>query len=167
VQAAVQVNDILAAGTLVQVVNVLRDQRQLRYMAREVGDGQMSRIRLGLEDAHAPPFIPAPDQRRIAAKRFGCGQLARIETLPYTGQRVAEGRDAALGGNASTGEHDDMARRAQGGNQGRWYHVRAPGAWMAHYQYHRAAGFFKTSAGRTAFARGCCSSSTSCFASEF
>ncbi len=129
VQAAVQMDHLAAAGAFVQVVDVLRDQRQLRHMAGEFGDGHVRGVRPSLENLHPAPLVPAPDQRRVATKGVGSGQFARIETLPQAGERIAKGRDAALGGDAGTGEHHDMARRTQGAEQGRGDHGRL--RWLA------------------------------------
>ncbi|KAG1534194.1 hypothetical protein G6F50_015622 [Rhizopus delemar] len=106
-QAAVQVRYLRAAGTLVQVVHVLRDDDQFGHVARQRRNGAVRGVRFGAQRLCAAPFIPAPDHIGMRAERFGCGQCLRIKARPQTGQGIAEGGDAAFRGNPGAGEDDD------------------------------------------------------------
>ena len=61
-QVAVKLDDILAAGALVQAVHVLGDERQARHQGGQPGQGNMARIGFGTGDELAAPAVPAPDQ---------------------------------------------------------------------------------------------------------
>ena len=64
-----QVRNVCAARTFVQVIDVLRDDvyELGRIVSHEVGDGNVPRVGCGLHDFHAPPFVPAPHQRWVGA----------------------------------------------------------------------------------------------------
>jgi hypothetical protein len=74
---------------------------------------------LGWEASHLqpPPFVPAPDQRRVGLESLRRGQRHRIEALPQTGQRIPKGGDAGLGGHPRAGEDDDALRPPQRGER--------------------------------------------------
>ncbi len=128
-QLAVQVGDVLAAGAFVEIVDVLGDQRELRHLARQRCDGQVSGIGLRAMDDAASPFIPAPDQRWVGTERLGGGQGCGVETLPQPAEAVAEGGDTTLGRNTSTAEYHHVMGVAQGVEQcGIEYHGAAPGS---------------------------------------
>ncbi len=55
-----QMNHILAAGSLVKVINILGDYSQPGHMAGKLSDSEMSTVGLRLDDLLAAPFIPAP-----------------------------------------------------------------------------------------------------------
>src|SRR5690606_24107345 len=93
------------------------DQRELRHPPRQLDNGPMRRIGLRLQHLHAPPLVPAPDQRRITAKRLGRGQLGWIEALPQPAQCIAKRGNVAFRRNAGTGEDHYVAcrlKRCQG-----------------------------------------------------
>lgn len=110
VQAAVQVEYFGAAGPFVQVVHVLGDEGELGDLCSELGQGQMAGVGRVLQDFHAPPFVPAPDQGGIAAIGFRSGEFLGVEFFPETGEAVTKGGDAALGRNACSGKHCDPLR---------------------------------------------------------
>ena len=94
-----------AAGALVQVIDVLGDQGQARQAPAQFGDRQVGRIGLGREYLLAPPFVPAPDQRRVVAKGLDRGQARRIEVFPEAGQGIAKGRDATFRRDSGAAEY--------------------------------------------------------------
>ena len=114
-QTAMQVHDALAAGALMQVVDVLRDHGDLASAASQAGDRVVRGIGLGLQHLLATPQVPAPDQGRVRAKGLGRFQALRIVASPQAGQLIAERRDAAFSGDPRAGEYHDMARLPQGG----------------------------------------------------
>ncbi len=73
-----QVQNVSTAGTLVQVVDVLRDQGELGHSICQGGDGDVGEVGLGVEDARAPRFVPAPYERRVAFKGVRCGESSEF-----------------------------------------------------------------------------------------
>ena len=65
-------------------------------------------VRLGLHYLHAAQFIPAPDEIAITLESVGGRQLLCAVALPQASHRVAEGGDAAFGGDAGAGQEDDV-----------------------------------------------------------
>jgi hypothetical protein len=53
-------NHILAASTLMQVVNVLGNDSQLGHMLRKLSDSEVSTIWLCLQNLVTAPFVPSP-----------------------------------------------------------------------------------------------------------
>ena len=81
-QAAMQMNYILAAGAFMQVIHILCDHRQLVHMPGELGDSEMRSIRLRLPNLLPTPLVPPPTQCWIGSECFAGGELSRIEALP-------------------------------------------------------------------------------------
>ena len=54
-----QMNYIKVAGSLMKVINILRDDSQLGHIAGKLSDSAMCLIWLGLDDLTAMPFIPS------------------------------------------------------------------------------------------------------------
>src|SRR5690606_1781198 len=119
-QAAVHMNHQRAASPLMQVIDVLGDQRELRHPPRQLDNGPMCRIGLRLQHLHAPPLVPAPDHRRITTKRLGRGQLGWIEALPQPAQRIAKGGNVAFRRDTSSGEDHQMLHGLQRGQGFGW-----------------------------------------------
>ena len=99
-----------AAGSLVQTIDILGDQGEGGEAFFQLNQRQMPGIRGGSADQLSAPGIPFPDQARIAAKGFGRGQLFRSEALPKTGLSIPKGRHSAFGGDAGSGQDDQMLR---------------------------------------------------------
>ncbi len=116
-QAAVQVQHIRAACSFMQIIHILSHNRQRRNMFRQRRNGQMRGIRRYLQDLHAPPLIPAPDQFLVPLKSLGCSQIPGIEVLPQTCQRIPKCRYAAFGRNTSAGEYDNTLGIFQGADE--------------------------------------------------
>ena len=120
VQTAMQMDHAAAAGALMQVVDVLRDQRHRGHLPRQRGDGVMGCVRLGTRHLGAAPFIPTPHQIGLRRKGLRGGERARVEARPQAGQGIAERGDAAFGGHAGSGEDEHVPRPRQGvGERGR------------------------------------------------
>ena len=100
-------DDIVRARTLMQPIDILRNQREVRHAALQFGERRMAGIRLRRTHAFAPPFVPVPYQRRIALERLGRRQFFRTEACPQSGLCFTEGRDTAFGAYAGTGENGD------------------------------------------------------------
>src|ERR1700722_12445180 len=101
-QTAMQVVHRRATGTLVQVVDVLRDDADLGVVLPG-RDGAVPVIGFDPADQIVPPEIPAPDPLGIALPALNAGQLVGIELGPQPVLVVAERRYAALRGDSRTG----------------------------------------------------------------
>ncbi|MNL65265.1 hypothetical protein D3C87_1895740 [compost metagenome] len=77
-----QMHHLRAARAFVQVIHVLCDDRQFRYVARQRRNGMVRGVWRGAQHLRAPPFIPAPDDIGMRAKGLGRGQRLRIEARP-------------------------------------------------------------------------------------
>ena len=86
-QATLLVRHVGRSGTLVEVVNVLRNDvdGKLGVFADKCRDRLMTRIGLRLHRFHAPPFVPTPYQRRIGLEALSRSQALGIKALPKTG----------------------------------------------------------------------------------
>ncbi|EXI72955.1 MAG: hypothetical protein AW07_02887 [Candidatus Accumulibacter sp. SK-11] len=115
VDGAVHLEHVVVAGECVVAVDVLRDDRELLRHADffQPGDRQMSRVWAPVVDQRLQLQQPAPDTPRIAQEALDAGHLVGVDVVPETGGAVAEGRDAAVGGQAGTGKDDDPACRLQ------------------------------------------------------
>jgi hypothetical protein len=65
---AMKLNDVAAAGALVHVVHVLRNQGEARDQVCKSCDRMVARVRLGLGNEVPTPAVPAPDEHRIGKK---------------------------------------------------------------------------------------------------
>ena len=79
---AVEFDDVAAACTLMQAVDILRNDGQGRYQTGKPDERMVARIRFDACNDIVPPAVPAPDQRRVALKRLRGGQLVRIVLFP-------------------------------------------------------------------------------------
>lgn len=93
----------------VQVVHVLRHQRDARLRAHPARDGQVRRVRPALRHQSAAPAVPFPHQPRVARERLGRRQLLGPELLPQPA-RATESWHAALSADAGAGQNDDARR---------------------------------------------------------
>ena len=106
-------DDALAARTLVQPIDVLRDQRQAWRRIGQLDERPMAGVRFDPAHEFTPPFVPFPDAFRIAFERFGRSQVFRPELCPEAGLRVTKRGHAALGGNARARQHADVPSCAE------------------------------------------------------
>ncbi len=96
----------LGEGGLVQAVDVLRDQPEIREAAAPLGEHVMRRVRPTRGDQPAAPVVPLPDETRIVRKGLGRGERFRLEVLPQP-VGATKCRDAARSRNARPGKHRD------------------------------------------------------------
>lgn len=139
-----QVHHAAAARAFMQVVDVLRDQREALDLPGHRGNRAMAGVGQGTHREHATPFVPAPHQLRVACEGLGRGQFERVEAGPQAGHRVTEGGNTALGRRAGAGHHHDVVRFAHAGREfvHRCMRVSGNRAIVAH------PGFDATSGGR-------------------
>ena len=113
-QVAVQRQHAGAAGTLVQPVDVLGDQRQPPGPAlRESRQRKVPGIRGHLGNHLAAERIPVPHPLRVGAESVLGGEFFRLELGPEAGLRVAERGHARLGADARAGQQRHAARLGQ------------------------------------------------------
>ena len=108
-QLAVQMENVLGTGTLVEIVDVLGDQGEVGDALCQGGEGVMSGVRRGAQDLHAAPLVPPPDQCGVVSVRGGGCELGGVELLPESRLFVPERRDAALRRDAGAGEYGHPA----------------------------------------------------------
>ena len=99
-QVAMQFQHLMAAGPPVQAIHVLGDQGELGDPSFHRYQGDMAGVRFGLPHPFLPPGVPFPDQLRVAAEGIRRCQFFRVVARPQPGLGFAEGRHAALGGDA-------------------------------------------------------------------
>jgi hypothetical protein len=87
----VNFEDVVAAGSLMQAIDVLRHDRQAPR-----GNRFVSRVRIRLRDKLAPPVIPFPHQLRIARECFLGREFLGTERSPQS-TRAAERWNPTLG----------------------------------------------------------------------
>lgn len=108
-----QMQNARATGTLVKVVDILRNQCELRQDRAHPCDSSMRGVRLSPKYAHAAPFVPPPHQFRIAHECVWRRKLRWVIPLPEPDKLIAKSRDAAFGRYPGSSENRDVARLAQ------------------------------------------------------
>jgi len=134
---AVHVDGTRRAGQLMEIVDILRaEEEPVRESVLEGGDGLVGGIGLGVNRFAAAHGVEVPDEFGIAAPGGGSGDVFETVVAPEA-IRVAEGRDAALGGDAGAGEEEeaisggnDEGLRVHGRLTRRIYHRESRGARM-------------------------------------
>ena len=93
---AVHVGDAARAGALVQIVDVLGDERQLvaalGHRCFQPGEREMGGVGLRIEDVPATEIIEGVNLLRVFGEGFGGRQLHRVEPRPEA-PLVAEGAE--------------------------------------------------------------------------
>ncbi len=79
---AVVFDDARAARTLVQSVDVLRDQRQSRHRAGQLDQRPVTRVRFDLAHEFTTPFVPFPDALADRGRTLRAWPGLRAGTLP-------------------------------------------------------------------------------------
>src|SRR6476660_4794089 len=92
-----------AAGALMQVVDVLRDDDDLRVILPG-GDGAVAGVWFDSGHQIVPPQIPSPNPLGVAKPTLCTGQLIRVELGPQSVLVVAERRHTALRGDSRAGQ---------------------------------------------------------------
>jgi len=95
-QSPTSLGSMAAAGALVQVVDVLRDDRQLGPARLQVGQGEVARMRLCPCHLRHAPDVAAPHQIRVGPIGGGCRQSLRVELAPQPALPAAKRRHAAV-----------------------------------------------------------------------
>src|SRR5207237_3399780 len=115
---AAHLDDLAAAGPLVQEVDVLRDYRADEPRRLEPGERTVRVVRLRLgQDAEARCVEP-PDLLRVGAEGLDRAVLERVETRPEPRRRPEVG-DTALRRHACPGQEDARLPLApEGGEAG-------------------------------------------------
>src|SRR6185369_2052723 len=72
---AMQFNARRTAGSLVQTINILCDQAELRKYPLHLNDSEMRSVRICIGDELTAPFVPFPDQARVAAESARSRQI--------------------------------------------------------------------------------------------
>jgi len=125
------------AGQFMEIVDVLRaEEEPVRESVLEGGDGLMGGIGPGVDRFAAAHGVEIPDKVRIAAPCGGSGDVFETVVAPQA-IGVAEGGDAALGGDAGAGEEEEAigggngeGLRVHGRLTKRIYHRESRGARM-------------------------------------
>lgn len=116
---AVDLDNALRSGTLVQAVDVLGDDGHgavaLKESLLELGEGVVTGVRLDIAGLGESPVVPAGNEFRVPVEGVDGGQFHWVVLRPQAFLGIAEGREAALGGDAGTGENDDGAGVVQPG----------------------------------------------------
>ena len=94
--------DVPAARTLMQVVDVLGDQREVGRAGFELGQREVAWIGLRGRDQAAAPVVPLPNQLWITREGAGRGQIFGAEVFPKAAC-AAKGRDSAFRRDARSG----------------------------------------------------------------
>ncbi len=103
------VEDAASASAFVQVIDILGDDQKLaRPLRIEPRQRPVGRVRLHLPQLLTPQVVEFLNQRRIARKGFGSGDILDPVSLPKA-VGAAEGGKAALRGDAGAGEDEDVA----------------------------------------------------------
>ena len=109
VDIAVKFYDGTAAGALMQAVDILCDEGQLRQQSLKRRDSRMCRIGACRGKHFPPPLIPLPDQGRVTLESgLGC-QIFGAVIGPEPGLPVTKGGYTALGRYPRSGENDGVA----------------------------------------------------------
>ena len=101
---AVEVDHLVAARPLVQVIDVLRDDPHVEVLF-QFRKAAMALIRLGGEDLFPALVIKIEDEARIGPESLGRGDILHPIMLPQA-VGVPEGRDTAFGAHPGAGQHD-------------------------------------------------------------
>ena len=110
-------DDGAAPGALVEQVDVLRHDGRQQAAALELRESRVRRIGLSLGEHGEARRVEAPHLGGIPTEGAHRCVLERVELGPDPGRR-AKVRNAALGGDAGTGEGDARLVVADQGGQG-------------------------------------------------
>ena len=109
-------NDISGSSTLVESVDVLRDQGEIRKPLAPRREHVMRRVRFALRDHLPAPVVPLPHEFRIAREGLRSGEGFRFEVFPQP-VGAAKRRHAAGGGDAGAGEDRDSCVWTESSNE--------------------------------------------------
>jgi hypothetical protein len=111
-QLAMHMQQSLGTSPFVQIVDILGNQKQFsRPFGVEPGQCLMSRVRLDFVQPLSPGVIEFVNERGIAQICLWCANILDPMPLPKS-IGPAERRKSALGADPSSGQYDDVAKRA-------------------------------------------------------
>ena len=145
-----QLENLAAAGQVVQAIHILRDQGETRLALFNLDQRAVRGVWLRFGDGLTARIVPLPNQARVASEGFGRGQIFGFVALPKAASAAKSG-DAALGGNACARQNDNRSGLGQpfaGLKEGR----------IGHY---RLSNFSRIATCRSAFSRKLLAESTS------
>ena len=108
---AVQVNDAGGSGTLMQVVDVLRDDTRLRHRLLQPRDSHVRCIGLGRQRVTPAVVVKLDAQLRVGQPRLMRTHIFHTVVLPQT-VTVAEGTQTALGTHAGSGKNNNLRHKS-------------------------------------------------------
>ena len=112
-ELAVHVQDTRRAGLFVEIVDVLRAKEQaVGEFLLQCGHGVVGGVRSGVGGSAAAHGVKIPDRVRVAAPGLRGGDLFETVVAPDS-PSIAEGGDAAFGGDAGPGEEEDAVGRGE------------------------------------------------------
>jgi hypothetical protein len=77
-----QVQHRRTAGAFVQIIDVLRDEREFGHQGMHTRDRLMCAVRLRPQHGRAAPLVPTPDQGGVVFKRLWRRESRGVEMLP-------------------------------------------------------------------------------------
>ncbi|RMN24052.1 hypothetical protein ALQ62_101353 [Pseudomonas coronafaciens pv. zizaniae] len=109
-----QMHDVLRPRSLVQVINILSDDRNLFAGARQLTNRKMSGVWLGLASLETPPQIPPPNHLRVLSKSTCRFQPFGVVSRPNACELVAKCWNSTFRRDAGAGEKYDLSSGCQG-----------------------------------------------------
>jgi hypothetical protein len=103
---AVKVEDASAAGTFVEIVNILGDDVDVEVLLQP-GETEVGGVGLGFGDVAAPHIIKVENQRRIPSPGAGGSDFGDFKAFPEA-VGITKGLQATFGADAGAGEDDDL-----------------------------------------------------------
>lgn len=111
IEDAVHMDDLLRACGLVQPVYVLGDEREVAlHQVFELCEGDMGGIGLGDAGLRAAGIVEGVDEVWISGEALGGCDVFDGVGFPQSAC-IAEGAEAAFGGDACAGEDDDLVHK--------------------------------------------------------
>src|SRR5579864_4421777 len=102
-----ELKNAAAACAVMEPVNVLRDQRETRNAAGELGQSDVRGVRVGSGDNLSSPVVEFPDELWVGRECLGRGERRRVEPAPQSAGSSKRGY-AALGRDACPGQDGDV-----------------------------------------------------------
>lgn len=113
IDSTVELDDIDASCALVQSIDILRNECQLRFERFQPGQRTVTGVGLCIGDELTAPDVPVPDELRVARERFGRRKFFGFVLLPEAGLCIAKRGHAALCGYARARHHDPAPEASQ------------------------------------------------------
>ena len=104
---AMEFDDLLAAGPLMQAIDILGDQGKTVEHRGHFCQCVVSGIGLHVPELLTPPLIPLPNTLRIFLEGLWSRQILRSKSRPQAGLRLSEGGNAAFRRRTGAGRCND------------------------------------------------------------